>query len=295
MAVTKGIILAGGQATRLHPATLAFGKPLLPVFDKPMIYYSLTLLIEAGIREVLIITTPRDIGLYRALFGDGAHLGMRITYQEQPVSRGIADAFLIGESFAGGDPVCLMLGDNFFYTPEGETVAQSLARAGRDIDGAMIFCTEVEDPRAYGVATLDAAGNVTKLVEKPAAPESAWAATGLYLYSAGAAAAAKTLTPSARGELEITDLNIRYMNDGRLKAQKMSKGTVWFDLGTHEAMLEAGAYIRAEEKRRGAKIGCPDSAAFAMKFIDADQLRKNAGRIKNPAYAAALLARADKG
>lgn len=290
MTIRKGIILAAGKGTRLHPATLAFGKPLLPLFDKPMIYYPLALMIEAGMTEVLIIVSERDLPIFEALLGDGAQWGIKLSFAVQKVARGIADAFLIGDSFAGQDPVCLLLGDNFFYLPGSGALAQGIAEAGTRVDGATIFCAHVEDPRAFGVATLDAAGRVTGLVEKPSAPDSNWAVTGLYLYSPGAAAAAGQLSPSARGELEVTDLNIGYMRQDKLQAVTFAPETVWFDLGTHESLLAAAQYIHEQETARGIKIGCPDTAAYKTKRIDADQLRRNAGAIKNPAYAAYLLA-----
>lgn len=288
MSINKGIILAAGKATRLQPATLAFGKPLLPLFDKPMIYYPLSLLIESGLRDILIITSPRDRQLFELLLGDGSQFGIRIMLREQPAARGIADAFLIGEDFAGEDPVCLFLGDNFFYTPEAPSLADRIAEAGRGTTGATIFCAHVDDPRAFGVATLDAAGAVTALEEKPEQPQSSWAVTGLYLYSGGAADAARTLTPSKRGELEITDLNIRYMARGALNAVTLPRSLVWMDLGTHDSMLEAAQFVAAEEKRTGRKIGCPHTAAFQKGFISRDQLLANAADMKNPAYASYL-------
>lgn len=277
----KGIILAAGRATRLHPATLAFGKQMLPVFDKPMVYYPLSTLFLAGIRDILLVTAPRDRALAEALLGDGSDFGVSISYAEQQEAKGIADAFLVGEKFLGGDPACLILGDNFFH---GGTLSGLLARANEGGEGATIFCTHVDDPRAFGVAQLEGE-KVTGLVEKPASPVSNWAVTGLYFYDGHAAEMARALKPSARGELEITDLNIKYMEQGRLRALTLGAECRWFDMGTHDAMLDVGAFVREEERKTGAKVGCPFETAFRMGFIDKTQLSRAAGRIQNKPYA----------
>lgn len=286
MTVKKGIIVAGGRATRLHPATLAFGKQLLPLYDKPMIYYPIALLLESGIRDILLICTPRDKAIFMALLGDGSDFGARMSYIEQPVAKGIADAFALGADFIGNDPVCLILGDNFFHGPGLDSM---VANAANDVQGATIFCIHVDDPRTFGVATIDG-GRVTELEEKPPQPKSNWAVTGLYFYDAESCARAGQLKPSARGEMEITDLNIEYMKAGKLKAMTMGEGFSWFDLGTHTAILEAGLFVKAEEERLGRKVGCPFETAFRKGFLTTDQLIKSAERIENKAYSGYLKA-----
>jgi len=282
MAIKKGIILAAGKATRLHPTSLAFGKQLMAIYDKPMIYYPLATLMTAGIREVLIIVTPRDKALFEALLGDGSQWGIKISYAEQHKQDGIAGAFIIGEKFVGDDNCCLILGDNFFYGPGLDGILKKAAGA---IDGARIFCCHVDDPSAYGVAVLDDSGKVTRLVEKPKELISNWCATGLYFYDHQAVGIAKTLKPSARGELEVTDLNIRYLEQGKLSAVTLDSSFRWFDLGTHANIHDASEFIRDHERKTGQKIACLDEVAFKAGFISAEQLKENASKIGNPAYA----------
>jgi glucose-1-phosphate thymidylyltransferase len=281
----KGIILAGGKASRLHPATLAFGKPFLPVFDKPMIFHPLTVLMRAGIRDVLIVIAPRDRALFQALLGDGSQIGLRISYVEQPVARGIADAFVLGEEFIGDDSVCLILCDNFFHGPGIDSIVHRAWGVNR---GATVFCIHVGDPSAYGVARFDDAGRVRELVEKPESPISNWAVTGLYIYDSRAPRLAKTLKPSKRGELEITDLNIKYLEDGALDAVRFDRGYAWSDLGTYASILDTGRLIASAEQREGARIGCPYITAYNMGYIDARQLVKIADSLGNAGYAATL-------
>lgn len=282
MTIKKGIILAAGKATRLHPASLAFGKQLMPVYDKPMIYYPLAALMSAGIRDVLIIVTPRDRKLFETLLGNGSQYGISISYEEQHKQDGIAGAFIIGEKFVGGDTVCLVLGDNFFHGPQFDSI---LRDAVRSVDGATIFCHHVDEPSAYGVAELDADNRVKRLVEKPKEFISNWCVTGLYFYDNKAVETAKTLKPSARNELEITDLNIRYLEQGKLSAITLPPYYSWFDLGTHQHIQDAAEFIRDHEQRTGKKIGCIDEAAYRAGFIDAAQLRNNADKIGNQSYA----------
>ncbi|MDF3023609.1 MAG: rfbA [Alphaproteobacteria bacterium] len=290
MTIKKGIILAAGKATRLHPTSLAFGKQLMAVYDKPMIYYPLATLMAAGIRDVLIIVTPRDRKLFETLLGDGSQYGIRISYEEQHKQDGIAGAFIIGEKFVAGDTVCLVLGDNFFHGPEFDSI---INLAARSVDGATIFCHHVAEPSAYGVAVLDKDNRVTQLVEKPKEFISNWVATGLYFYDNKAVEVAKTLKPSARNELEITDLNIEYLKQGKLNAVTLDASYRWFDLGTHQNIHDAAEFIRDSEARTGAKIGCLDEAALRAGFIDAAQVRANADKIGNPTYANYLRKLAD--
>lgn len=290
MTIKKGIILAAGKATRLHPTSLAFGKQLMAVYDKPMIYYPLAALMAAGIRDVLIIVTPRDRKLFETLLGDGSQYGISISYEEQHKQDGIAGAFIIGEKFVGGDTVCLILGDNFFHGPEFDSI---LNKAARSVNGATIFCHHVNEPSAYGVAVLDDNSRVTRLVEKPKDFISNWCVTGLYFYDNNAVETAKTLTPSARNELEITDLNIKYLEQGKLNAITFDGSYRWFDLGTHQNIHDAAEFIRDHELSTGQKIGCIDEAAYRAGFIDAAQVRSNADKIGNPAYANYLRKLAD--
>jgi glucose-1-phosphate thymidylyltransferase len=290
MTIKKGIILAAGKATRLHPTSIPFGKQLMAVYDKPMIYYPLSALMAAGIRDVLIIVTPRDRKLFETLLGDGSQYGIAISYEEQHRQDGIGGAFIIGEKFVGDEHVCLMLGDNFFHGPEFDSI---LNKAARSVDGATIFCHHVSDPSAYGVAVLDEGGRVTKLVEKPREFISNWCVTGLYFYDNKAIETAKTLTPSARNELEITDLNIKYLEQGKLNAITFDASYRWFDLGTHQNIHDAAEFIREHELSTGQKIGCIDEAAYRAGFIDAAQLRSNADKIGNPSYADYLRKLAD--
>jgi glucose-1-phosphate thymidylyltransferase len=277
----KGIILAGGSGTRLYPITRAVSKQLLPVYDKPMIYYPLSILMMAGIREVLVISTPRDLPLFESLLGDGSQWGIHLAYAEQPEPGGLAQAFLIGRRFLGGAPSCLVLGDNVFY---GQGLGDQLREASARPGGATIFGYWVAHPERYGVAEFDAAGRVVGLEEKPAKPKSNWAVTGLYFYDARACDLAADLAPSARGELEITDLNRRYLEAGELELQRLGRGTAWLDTGTHESLLEAGAFIETIEKRQGLKVCCPEEIAFNNRWIDEAHFRRIAEELRKSGY-----------
>ncbi len=278
----RGIILAGGSGTRLHPVTRAISKQLLPVYDKPMVYYPLTTLMLAGIRDVLVISTPRDLPLYRSLLGDGAQWGMRFAYEEQAAPNGLAEAFLIGESFVGKEPSCLILGDNILY---GQGLTQVLESAASLERGARIFAYYVHDPERYGVVEFDERRRAIALEEKPRVSRSNYAVPGLYFYDGRAAERARTLRPSARGELEITDLNRAYMSEGELDVQLLGRGSAWLDAGTHESLLEAANFVMTLEKRQGLKIGCPEEVAYRKGFIDLDRLAELAGLASTSEYA----------
>ena len=282
----KGIVLAGGSGTRLYPVTKSISKQLLPVYDKPMIYYPLSVLMLAGIRDVLIITTPEDTGAFRRLLGDGSQWGVDIGYAVQPKPEGLAQAFIIGEGFIGADRVCLILGDNIFY---GQGLAQRLQAVAARGEGATVFAYWVRDPGRYGVIDFDAQGRVLDIEEKPARPKSNYAVTGLYFYDHDAVGIAKALKPSRRGELEITDLNREYLRRGKLNVELLGRGAAWLDTGTHESLLQAAQFVEVVESRQGLKISCLEEIAWRMGFIDGDQLRALAKPLARSGYGDYLL------
>ena len=284
--MTKGIILAGGSGSRLHPMTLAVSKQLLPVYDKPMIYYPLATLMQAGIREVLIITTPHEAPAFESLLGDGKRWGIEITYAQQPKPDGLAQAFLIGEEFIGDSRVCLVLGDNIFY---GNRIEETLKNAVNQKEGASIFAYYVTDPERYGVVSLDENQNAIDLEEKPKNPKSHYAVTGLYIYDNDVIEIAKSIKPSPRGELEITDVNKVYLARKALKVELFDRGTAWLDTGTVQSLLDAANFIRVLEERQGLKIASPEEIAYRQGFIDEAQLRKLAEPLKKSGYGRYLL------
>jgi glucose-1-phosphate thymidylyltransferase len=282
----KGIVLAGGAGTRLHPITRSISKQIIPVYDKPMIYYPLSVLMLAGIREILIISTPHDLPLYENLFGDGKQLGLDIQYAEQPSPDGLAQAFLIGEEFIGNDEVCLVLGDNIFY---GHGLGGKLQESAELIDGAIVFGYYVTDPQRYGVAEFDKSGKVISLDEKPEKPKSNYAVTGLYFYDNTVVEKAKSLKPSARGELEITDLNKLYLEEDKLSVELLSRGVAWLDTGTPDSLLQASNFIATLENRQGLKASCIEEIAFKRGFIDKQQLIKLAEPLMKNNYGKYLM------
>lgn len=282
----KGIILAGGSGTRLHPATIGVNKQLLPVYDKPMIYYPLTTLMLAGIREILIISTPDDQATYQRILGNGQQWGLALQYAAQPSPDGLAQAFLIGERFIGSDSVCLILGDNIFH---GHGLSETLQKASNQTSGATVFGYYVQDPERYGVVEFDKQGQAVSIEEKPTKPKSNYAVTGLYFYDNDVIEIAKQIKPSARGELEITDVNNVYLQRGKLRVERMGRGAAWLDTGTHDSLLDAAIFIRVLEKRQGQKVASPEETAFRMGFIDGQQLATLATPLLKSGYGAYLM------
>lgn len=277
----KGIILAGGRGTRLHPLTLSVSKQLLPVYDKPMVYYPLSMLMLAGIRDILVISTPEDLPLFRHLLGEGNKWGLQFSYAEQDQPRGLADAFRVGAEFVGEEPACLILGDNIFF---GHNLPEILQRAAMLTTGALIFAYPVRDPQRYGVVEFDPAGKVLSIEEKPEKPRSHYAIPGIYFYDSQVVEMAANLNPSARGELEITDLNRLYQERGQLRVEVLGRGYAWLDAGTHESLLQASTFIQAVEDRQGMMISCPEEIAFRRGYIDRGQLQKLAEKMNNNSY-----------
>ncbi len=282
----KGIILAGGSGTRLYPVTQAMGKSLLPVYNKPMVYYPLCTLMLAGIRDILVISTPDDVPKFQALLRDGSQYGIRLQYKMQPKPEGIAQAFLLAEEFLAGSPCALVLGDNIFY---GHDLAKDLRAAAAKVHGARVFAYRVHDPERYGVVEFDASGHALSIEEKPKQPKSRYAVTGLYFYDDQVVGIAKALKPSARGELEITDVNKTYLKAGQLDVAVMGRGMAWLDTGTHESLMDAALYIQAIEKRQGLMVACPEEIAYRYGYISADQVEKIGTSMKNNSYGTYLL------
>jgi glucose-1-phosphate thymidylyltransferase len=282
----KGIILAGGKGTRLHPITRAVSKQLLPVYDKPMIYYPLSMLMLAGIREILVISTPDDLPLFRRLLGTGRQWGMQFSYAEQVKPRGLADAFIVGEAFTGNSPVCLILGDNIFF---GQGISSQLQQAAQLEEGGIVFAYPVRDPQRYGVVEFDEDGRAISLEEKPKKPRSNYAVPGLYFYDQRVAQLARSLKPSKRGEIEITDLNKIYLGMGQLHVQQLGRGIAWLDAGTHESLLQAANFIQAVQERQGIMISCPEEIAYRRGFISKQALKDLAKEYKNNGYGDYLL------
>jgi glucose-1-phosphate thymidylyltransferase len=281
----RGIILAGGSGTRLYPLTLSISKQLLPVYDKPMIYYPISVLMLAGIRDILIISTPYDLPHFQSLLGDGSTFGLNLSYAEQPSPDGLAQAFLIGEKFLQGGPSALVLGDNIFH---GDRLQEKCQAAARRPSGATVFAYHVSDPQRYGVVAFDQNGLASSIEEKPREPKSSWAVTGLYFYDADVVSIAKSIRPSARGELEITDVNRAYLESGNLQVERLGRGYSWLDTGTHDSLHDAGSYIRTIETRTGQKICCPEEIAFNCGYIDSDAMERRATSLGKTEYGAYL-------